>query len=951
MKYIFDDRIELRENIRIGKTDAQRQQKTAKEILERMNEVPGLILADEVGMGKTFVALAVAVSVALNDEQKRPVVVMVPPSLKEKWPKDFGVFTQYLSPEIASRVTCGSAHRSVEFLKLLDDDIAVRKSIIFLTHGAMYRGLQDGWVKFALIQAALQNNPDRMLEKSICKFVGDLLQMKWVENKVEKKNNGIWEELLNTDPDKWLPLLQKHGVDPENDKNPDTDDDPVPKLVIEVLKKLDTSALYKEMHKNIPKRKSKKIKSNIQKCRKALKDEMQNLWAEAIKQLDYTLPLLILDEAHHLKNPSTRFASLFQDEESYKEADHFSKGALAGVFERMLFLTATPFQLGHHELCSVLDRFDGISWKKGNPPNMGRADFKRAINDLKCDLDRAQAGAVRFERAWSSLDKKNMQLSDASNLSVEAWWNQLKHQELEDPKLKQVVNSFKDAKMAMKTAEKELQRWVIRHIKEKTIKTEDQPIARRLIMPGNGIKDENTTGEVKGIPVASETLLPFLLSSRITTCEPDKRPVFAEGLVSSYEAFLHTRLRNVQKKQKIQYLDEDDELADEVEVNGKGEWYLKHLESIIPRDDSKASLSHPKIDAVVRKVIDLWEQREKVLVFCHFIETGRVLRRHISNSILEKIQNTAAEKFSIRHSDVNGFIDKISSRLDKETPARRAVDRLIISMIGKYELLAENQQQIMEVSRRFFRTPSFLVRYFPSNSTTIDSEIVQEIVSAADSSGMTFGKTLENFFSFLSSRCDAAERSMYLNALSSLQTGAIKGRDALSSFDDSEMQNVPEGERNLLMPNVRLINGATRNETRQKLMLAFNTPFFPEILIASSVMAEGVDLHLNCTHVIHHDLCWNPSTLEQRNGRVDRIGGKNEMSKTSIKVYLPYIAETQDEKMYRVVMDRERWFKIVMGEKIKLDAKSTDKIADRLPLPQSLVEELMFDLGVYKTKA
>ena len=71
-------------------------------------------------------------------------------------------------------------------------------------------------------------------------------------------------------------------------------------------------------------------------------------------------------------------------------------------------------------------------------------------------------------------------------------------------------------------------------------------------------------------------------------------------------------------------------------------------------------------------------------------------------------------------------------------------------------------------------------------------------------------------------------------------------------------------------------------------------------------MAEGVDLNLNCRFVIHHDLSWNPSTLEQRPGRVDRIGAKVERCGKSLEVYLPYVATTQDEKMYRVVMDRER---------------------------------------------
>jgi hypothetical protein len=35
---------------------------------------------------------------------------------------------------------------------------------------------------------------------------------------------------------------------------------------------------------------------------------------------------------------------------------------MARAFDQMLFLTATPFQLGHHELLSVLDRFGDVRW-------------------------------------------------------------------------------------------------------------------------------------------------------------------------------------------------------------------------------------------------------------------------------------------------------------------------------------------------------------------------------------------------------------------------------------------------------------------------------------------------------------------------------------------------------------------------------------------------------------
>jgi superfamily II DNA/RNA helicase len=148
-----------------------------------------------------------------------------------------------------------------------------------------------------------------------------------------------------------------------------------------------------------------------------------------------------------------------------------------------------------------------------------------------------------------------------------------------------------------------------------------------------------------------------------------------------------------------------------------------------------------------------------------------------------------------------------------------------------------------------------------------------------------------------------------------------------------------------------LVNGDVKSETRQRLMLTFNSPFFLEILIASSVMAEGVDLHRFCRYVIHHDLCWNPSTLEQRTGRVDRIGSKSERCGQPIRVYLPYLAETQDEKQYRVVMDRERWFSVVMGEKFKVDARNTEKLAARIPLPESVAGNLAFRLSAENTSA
>jgi SNF2 family DNA or RNA helicase len=118
------------------------------------------------------------------------------------------------------------------------------------------------------------------------------------------------------------------------------------------------------------------------------------------------------------------------------------------------------------------------------------------------------------------------------------------------------------------------------------------------------------------------------------------------------------------------------------------------------------------------------------------------------------------------------------------------------------------------------------------------------------------------------------------------------------------------------------------------------------VLVASSVMAEGVDLHQDCRHVIHHDLDWNPSTLEQRTGRVDRIGSKAGAVRRPVVVYEPFLAGTHDEKMFRVVKDRERWFGAVMGETPNSGERATEEQATRVPLPTALAEQLSMDLSL-----
>ncbi|MFH1465091.1 MAG: DISARM system SNF2-like helicase DrmD [Pseudomonadota bacterium] len=68
--------------------------------------------------------------------------------------------------------------------------------------------------------------------------------------------------------------------------------------------------------------------------------------------------------------------------------------------------------------------------------------------------------------------------------------------------------------------------------------------------------------------------------------------------------------------------------------------------------------------------------------------------------------------------------------------------------------------------------------------------------------------------------------------------------------------------------------GRLSDDNREQLKAAFNSA--PEkhplrILLATDAAREGINLQAHCADLFHFDLPWNPSRIEQRNGRIDRV--------------------------------------------------------------------------------
>lgn len=890
-------------NDRVPDLDADRQERTAREILERLNEQPGVVLADEVGMGKTYVALAVAVSVIESTKRRRPVVIMVPPSVAEKWPAEWAVFEERCLPPNFGIRASDPVRRGSEFLKLLDDPAEVRKHLIIITHGALSTNLNDPFIRLALIRRAMLRRPDlEKRKRPIARYAAQLLGARGFEEQIALA-------LLEAPTSQWLSIWNRrrphHALE----------DDPVPDSFEPALAGVDLEPL-RDAIRLIPMQSSSTLRQRLRQARAELGRAVNGAWMSALRALDEHLPLVILDEAHHVKNPN-QLAKLFDNREAEQDIEAL-QGPLGNMFERMLFLTATPFQLGHHELIGVLDRFHGIRWSSAS----ARRRFDSQVADLKAALDASQAAALRFERAWSRIDVEAAAAVDG----LEGF--EVPGQAADA--LTEALAIGADAERKLRDAEQLLRPWVIRHVKP------HRELRRRYL---SGAAITNEADAQRGLTVTGRATLPFLLAARAQALaslhgeDSSSRAYFAYGLASSFEAYADTR-RNRDA------LDEDAQSAAVTDgLPSRVQWYLDRISQALPRDTAEGWAGHPKIAATVERVRQLWRDGEKCLVFCFYVETGRALRSHISRALREEILTMGAKAFAMNPSDEDDILaefERASERLLRaDAPGYGRFRKQVRALAGNLD--EPTQDRVAEIVIRFMRTPSFLVRYLDLSRRATTADLLAGL-ERPDLSGRTLAERIREFAVTLQRKVET-ERTELFEALEGIQTGTIA---SAATFDPSEFSS----EREMLMPNVRLANGGVKRETRRRLMLTFNSPFFPEVLVASAVMSEGVDLQHDCRHVIHHDLDWNPSTLEQRTGRLDRIGSKAEVCGEPVVVYEPYLSGTHDEKMFSVVKDRERWFGVVMGDGGILGERESESLARRIPLPAALSSRLTLDLSL-----
>jgi SNF2 family DNA or RNA helicase len=119
---------------------------------------------------------------------------------------------------------------------------------------------------------------------------------------------------------------------------------------------------------------------------------------------------------------------------------------------------------------------------------------------------------------------------------------------------------------------------------------------------------------------------------------------------------------------------------------------------------------------------------------------------------------------------------------------------------------------------------------------------------------------------------------------------------------------------------VEKFNGSMSTKERDVAVKKFKQD--SNILVSTEAGGEGQNFQF-CSNIINYDLPWNPMRIEQRVGRVHRIGQKND-----VHIHNLIISGTIEEYILKMLFEKINLFKMTIGD---LDLLFEDEGFDNLP--------------------
>jgi hypothetical protein len=1005
--------------------DCDRQTCTAEAILARFfggaeaQRRELVLLADEVGLGKTYVALAVAVSLLDRIRQaqapqglpaNQPVVLVLTPnneSLYNKWLREAEAFQRDCACEDGAlswlRVERPLANASgagniIHLTRAVREASRSRPVLLIARLGALGAALHDRetWRRRALacvFEACDIRRADRpwcceqVLGSGAEDSVPELLDL--------RRSGVLWDDSGDHSAD-------LHGAYRRALRDPHR----LEQLATAMAEQ--NGAWFTELVDDLT------------------RDALVGDWPQ--------LPLVIIDEVHGLKNRHT-------------QARRRVERHLGGRACLVLGLSATPFQLRHDELVSILELRSLVSLSRERA-----AGLEAAVTRLSEAMQAARDVGELFRSRWRSLRPRDQEPAHAAWRTLQDVGGDGRAGRLvgvRPPRVAHALEAAFSLEASNRRLQSELRPFVIRHRHPRGYR--ENFVGRAAAGAGRGTAAFAWAPgmEVKG----NAELAHYLMMRAVALAKEEKGlPCLGSELTGSYRHLINTSAvwkRLAQAKNPLLPK------------------YRAVLEGMLPVP--AADREHRKVQATVRRALEFFSNGQKTLIFCVYTETAEALRDELGAAVAEHLRaarqrvfegEAAFENFRRRffnrreplyalvqdhpllarmrsgdvgvparlrlgHRELREVASVLVARGESpevEKPDRRlilaAVERIAIlnwkerpegrewlqralagcqeiedrmahpawlggreplsrrsraagsgadpnGDVGDPEVEEENPNPRIDDRRRGPAVDGWVSRlcrgavgdavapYFredllgrgdvrlPLLAEHHGALLAQLDVATRAVAGLVFRRILmaEEFLLRYLADVPLEESGRWADYLAARYTRLLEGhRVSLCDRVTAYLETLARARRNQSLLAgyhsaaenrnvVQLVQGGTAN--RDRYFLGFNTPYRPEILVSTSVGQEGIDLHRECRHVIHHDLCWNPASIEQRTGRVDRIGSKVERERAAaggeagptLEVAVPYLAATYDERMFEELHRRAQLFEVTMGGDVQVEGR------------------------------
>jgi hypothetical protein len=331
----------------------------------------------------------------------------------------------------------------------------------------------------------------------------------------------------------------------------------------------------------------------------------------------------------------------------------------------------------------------------------------------------------------------------------------------------------------------------------------------------------------------------------------------------------------------------------------------RHIEAASKSLGKRRATPHPKIAAVSEAIRRLADVGEKVLVFCHHRATASELLSELEKSLTsshlhegpsEEVWRNAWESLLVAGkiwpdqtppASHNTLVKPIIGWLCTKG-LRRQITGWLCQPAMNSKALAGQLEKIKPRKANATRVPTIadtartLVRVLLDKQSTSTRAVLKNIANGKTG----FGGKGSHFPGQLN-----------------------EGLRVMGSWDHDGHDKPPE----------------TLYTGQPDIVIAlFNSPFGPDVLVATDRLSEGVDLHRFCRCLIHYELDPSPVRTLQRNGRVRRIGSWAALTKQPILVAYPTFGGTRDEKAVAIMRRRIDAFGLLLGGVPTLDDEPSE---------------------------